>query len=1200
MISWTDHREQNRLRIATTAWSTSRLRVNALATVGGRYIGWRTALAAIISFCAIGVSGLAYAQELNGGQRTTRDGASGYRSTDSSDLVKENLQRVAASAAQIKGVLIKDPGLLVELKNWVAKEAGDNGQIVEDSAVSDQGIFERLDQDLSFRSVATRLVQRYGYLLPSVNPDSDAAKEQDLILKERARRLVQIEGQEDAQALQPRVDEKTVRTSGCDAQRDADCDDAPAGRAKPRTPRQQATPESEPTLPSLPESVSPADLARTLRAAANSDDGGGQTSLGTEANFSLASNPMKRPQDSNGIGPSTRPEIDGGRSGSNSLLDLFPVSTGVDPLRGTTSGSKEPKIVRLPGGKTAFDAEGITPAVMERKPNPYSDIPSLYDLYVQASPRDAKLSRFGLAMFGYGTRDLDAVPMDLPVGPDYVVGPGDGLAIDLWGGFSQRFVRTVDREGRIALPEAGPLLVSGRTLGDVQEAVQKALRSQYQDASADVSLSKLRTVRVYVVGEVAEPGAYDISSLSTPLNALFAAGGVTQRGSLRALKHYRGKQLIEQVDAYDLLLRGVASDAQRLENGDSLLVPPVGAQVTVSGMVRRPAIYELHEESTLADAIDLAGGILPAAALQHIELQRLQAHEKRTMQTIEISPGGDPAAVEKQLAAVKVEDGDEIHIFPIAAYNENAIYLQGHVQRPGRYSYREGMKLTDVIASYADLLPEPAGHYAEIVRLNAPDFRPSVESFDLAAALANPAASPKLQALDTVRIFSRYDFEQAATVWVGGEVRSPGKYKTSGEARLRDAIYLAGGVSPDAALDAAQLFRTQADGTMKIVSVNLTAALAANPADNLVLQPRDRLLIHRSAAKVEPATVYIKGEVAKPGRYPLTSNMHVEDLVGVAGGLKRSADNANADLTSYAAGDPRNVQTESRTVPLAAALNGDENANVPLRDGDVLTIRQNPGWNDIAASATVKGEVQHAGSFGIRPGERLSSLLERAGGFGPEAYAYGAVLMRKEVRDLEMKSRTELVERMKQEEAGLKSLPENDADQKNLKLTAIAQTETALTQLQENQPIGRVVIHIQPDVNAWRNTEADVAVRDGDVLLIPKKANFVAVTGQVFNPTAISYQKGRSAKWYLSQAGGLTQLADKKAAFVIRADGSVIGSKNNPGFWNGDPLEAVLKPGDSIVVPEKAPNVGARNWANLFQAAQVASSLAIAVAYLRP
>jgi protein involved in polysaccharide export with SLBB domain len=145
-----------------------------------------------------------------------------------------------------------------------------------------------------------------------------------------------------------------------------------------------------------------------------------------------------------------------------------------------------------------------------------------------------------------------------------------------------------------------------------------------------------------------------------------------------------------------------------------------------------------------------------------------------------------------------------------------------------------------------------------------------------------------------------------------------------------------------------------------------------------------------------------------------------------------------------------------------------------------------------------------------------------------------------------------------------------------------------------------VVIHIQPNVNAWRNTEADVPVRDGDVLLIPKRADYVAVTGQVFNPTAISYRPGRSAKWYLSQAGGLTQLADKKAAFVIRGDGSVIGSKNNAGVWSGDPMDAVLRPGDSIVVPERAPNVGGRNWTNIFQAAQVASSLAFAVAYLKP
>ena len=654
------------------------------------------------------------------------------------------------------------------------------------------------------------------------------------------------------------------------------------------------------------------------------------------------------------------------------------------------------------------------------------------------------------------------------------------------------------------------------------------------------------------------------------------------------------------MDAYELLLHGVSSEARRLENGDSLLVPPVGPQVTVGGMVRRPAIYELHGEESLADVLDLAGGILPAAALRHIEVQRLEAHETRTMLTLNLSPDSTSTAVAERLSSFKVRDGDQIHIFPIASYNEQAIYLQGHVLRPGRYSYHDGMRLTDLLASYHDLLPEPAGHYAEIVRLNPPDFRPSVESFDLAAALANPAASPKLEPLDTVRVFSRFDFEPAPTVWVGGEVRTPGQFRTSGQAHLRDAIYLAGGISPDAGLESAQLFRTQSDGTMKIFSVNLGQALAGNPVDNLLLEPRDRVLVHRNSARVDPPTVYVKGEVAKPGRYPLTTNMDVEDLVRTAGGLKRSADPKKADLTHYAIGSLPGTASESVPIELAAALSGAGNDNLQLRDGDVLTIRQAPGWNDIGASATIRGEVQHAGSYGIRTGERLSSLVERAGGFSPEAYPYGAVLMRQEVRELQMQSYLALVQRMKAEAINLKALPDADQDQKNAKLTAVAQTETALNQLEANAPIGRVVVHIQPDVQQWRNTSADIALRDGDVLVVPKKANYVLVSGQVFNPTAISYRPGRSAKWYLNQAGGLSQMADKKAVFVVRADGSVLSSQNNSGWWSGDPLNSELRPGDSVVVPEKAPKIGTRNWATALQAAQLATSVALTIAYFKP
>jgi protein involved in polysaccharide export with SLBB domain len=618
-------------------------------------------------------------------------------------------------------------------------------------------------------------------------------------------------------------------------------------------------------------------------------------------------------------------------------------------------------------------------------------------------------------------------------------------------------------------------------------------------------------------------------------------------------------------------------------------------------MVRRPAIYELHGESSLADVLDLAGGILPAATLRHVEVQRLEAHERRTMLTLDLSPTEDPDSAKKKLDGFKVSDGDEIHIFPIAPYNEDAIYLQGHALRPGRYSYKQGMTLSDLIASYKDLLPEPAPHYAEIVRLNPPDFHPSVESFDLAGALGNPASAPKLQPLDTVRVFSRYDFEPAPEVWIGGEVREPGKYRTSGQAHLRDAIYLAGGVTQDASLDTAQLFRTEPDGTMKILSVDLHEALAGNPLNNILIQPRDRLLVHRNPARVEPPTVYINGEVAKPGRYPLTANMHVEDLVHVAGGLKRSAYTESADLSRFDPNASRTNPSDRLEVNLTAAMGGDEKHDVPLRDGDILTIRQLPRWTDIGASITVRGEVLHPGTYGIEPGERLSSVLARSGGFDSEAYSYGAVLMRREVRDLELKSHMELVQRVKAEQVTLKALPDTTADEKNAKLTAIGQTEAALVQLQASAPIGRVVIHISPDMKTWQNTAADVQVRDGDVLFVPKKAGYVMVNGQVFNPTAISHRPGHSAKWYLSQAGGVTQIADKKAVFVIRADGSVISAKNNSsGWWGGDPMSTTLRAGDTIVVPEKAPKIGGRNWALIMQSVSMASNIALAVAYIHP
>jgi polysaccharide export outer membrane protein len=711
-------------------------------------------------------------------------------------------------------------------------------------------------------------------------------------------------------------------------------------------------------------------------------------------------------------------------------------------------------------------------------------------------------------------------------------------------------------------------------------------------------------VRAYVVGEVVSPGAYDISSLSTPLNALVAAGGVTQLGSLRRIEHYRGKQLLEEVDAYDLLLHGVRGDVRRIENGDSLRVPPVGASITIDGMVRRPASYELRKEKTLREVLDLAGGILPAAAVRHIEVQRIQAHDKRTMLSLDIAETADTDALRTALDNFTVQDSDEIHIFPIAPYNTNAVFLEGHVLRPGRYSYRDGMKVTDLVGSYQDLLPEPSGGYAEIIRIVAPDYRPVVQGFDLTAALEHPETAPKIEALDTVRIFSRYDFEALPEILVTGEVSSPGRYRTSGQQHLRDAVYQAGGVTAEAWLDSAQVFRAEKDGPARVFSVNLRDALAGDPPSNILLEPRDHILIHRMPRRVDPANVTIRGEVARPGRYPLAANMHLSDLVRGAGGLLRSADRDNGDLSHFAGSAAIAITAEARRptilkVNLGAALAGDPADDPSLTDGDVLTVPQSKSWSDVGATVTIRGEVARAGTYGIQPGEHLSSVLRRAGGLLSTAYPRAAVLERSSVREMQQQSREELIRRLEQESVTVKtSLSSTGTEEAALQQGAVQQKERVLQALRKAPVSGRLVVHIRPERTDFAGSLDDVEMRAGDVLQVPKQPGFVLVIGQVYNSNAITYTRRKNTAWYLMRAGGATQLGNKSAIFIIRANGEV--TSGSGGLWTGGVLASMIEPGDTIVVPEKAALGSGNTWKNIVAVAQIAQAGALAAAVAIP
>jgi protein involved in polysaccharide export with SLBB domain len=250
------------------------------------------------------------------------------------------------------------------------------------------------------------------------------------------------------------------------------------------------------------------------------------------------------------------------------------------------------------------------------------------------------------------------------------------------------------------------------------------------------------------------------------------------------------------------------------------------------------------------------------------------------------------------------------------------------------------------------------------------------------------------------------------------------------------------------------------------------------------------------------------------------------------------------------------------------------------------------GWSDLGASITLRGEVVHPGTYGIHPGETLSSVLLRAGGFAPGAYAYGAVLLRSEVQKLEQRSYGELMQRVREQQANLKltATSATDPDQKLSAESALVQWQTTLDSLMSSPPTGRVTIQASANIKSWARTSRDVTVRTGDVLVVPKRPSYILVQGQVYGPTAVAYRPGKSAKWYLLQAGGTTNLANKKATFVIRADGTVIG--NHTSSWiAGDWMNVPLQPGDMVVVPEKALG-GPPIWKAIFANAQVLSSIA--------
>ena len=572
-----------------------------------------------------------------------------------------------------------------------------------------------------------------------------------------------------------------------------------------------------------------------------------------------------------------------------------------------------------------------------------------------------------LPMFGYGLFSgvpSTFAPVDrIPVTPDYVLGPGDEVVIRAWGQVDIDYRAVIDRNGSINIPRVGNINLSGIKYQELEGFLRTAIGRVFRNFELNATMGQLRSIQIFVVGQARRPGSYTVSSLSTLVNALFASGGPTPRGTMRAIQLRRADKVVTEFDLYDLLLRGDKSKDVRLLPGDVIHIPPVGQLVAVSGSVNEPAIYELKGNATLAGLIELSGGFTTTAAGQKAKVERIAERRLRSVEEFTL----DAAGMKRTL-----RDGDLVQIYAISPKFDNAITLRGSVAEPGRYPWREGMRVRDVLPSRDALIsPEfwlrqnaalriqPSGQarlrtevrrsfeeinweYAVVERLNYDDLSTQLIPFHLGRAVidGDPSHNVVLRPGDVVTIFSKDDIavptaRQTKYVRLEGEFASPGVYQVQPGETLRQLVARVGGVSPNAYLYGAEFTR---ESTRQFQQRRLDESI----------EQMEREIQRQSATAAVGALSQQDVEAQR---------VQVESQRQLLGRLRAMRASGRIVLEIPA------QQAQLRDLP-----------DLMLEDGDRFVVPPAP------SVVGVVGSVYNQNAFIYRPNQRLSDYLARAGG----------------------------------------------------------------------------------------------------------------------------------------------------------------------------------------------------------------------------
>ncbi|NNF51527.1 MAG: hypothetical protein HKN59_03720 [Gammaproteobacteria bacterium] len=685
--------------------------------------------------------------------------------------------------------------------------------------------------------------------------------------------------------------------------------------------------------------------------------------------------------------------------------------------------------------------ETIKPRNVKEEPDAGDEESADGDESEQASS-EVMLRPFGYDLFA-GEPTTFAPATDIPVPVDYIIGPGDTVQVQLFGKDNADYSLVVSRDGLLNFPELGPISVVGLRFQQMKDDLERRIAEQMIGVKASISMGRLRSIRVFVLGDAYRPGSYTVSALSTMTNALFVSGGINDIGSLRKVQLKREGRVVGRLDLYDLLLNGDTRGDVRLQPGDVIFIPPVGVRVGVSGEVRRPALYELRNEKTVAEVLQIAGGMLPTADPGAASIERINEQRERTVIGLDLSKQSGRNA--------RVRPDDLIRVVPVLEKVESAVYLSGHVYREGDYQWRPGMRLSQLIPTTEALLPRADLHYVMIRRELSPDRRIKVISADLLAALAakGSAADPVLQSRDQVFVFDLSDqrqatiepildelrsqssaAEQTREVGAGGRVKVPGRYPLESNMRVSDLVRAAGGLQESAYTMEAELTRFEViAGTSRVTEhrfIDLDAILQGDVDADFSLKPYDFLTIKEVPQWRERQVAGIVGEVNFPGQYTLSEGETLRSVLLRAGGLtdiafpegaifvrenvkererarlEELASRLEGDLTAAAlqgaqsSGSPEIAEalalgqnlvnqlkatepTGRLVIDLRAVLSGAIDADIELHDGDQLFIPRT------TQEVTVVGEVQSPTSHLFERGLRRNDYIGRSGGYTLQA-----------------------------------------------------------------------------------------------------------------------------------------------------------------------------------------------------------------------